>query len=252
VLGGFNGLDLRFNAALHKKIAGGVTRTYIWDGPQLAEERSGSGTIRYFEEPGIDQWLGRQETDASATYFVGDHLGNVTQHTNSSGTVTLARTYDPWGNLDSTSAATSGPAFTGREWDSETGLYYYRARYYYPSLGRFISEDPAGRDDGPNLYTYARGNPIAFVDPTGLKTLICGVFRTHRKPKPQAGSVMFGVCEMVGTCRSCVGGEKTIVAIKVQQFIEKDCPVFCAFIMEPEDPPDEPGVSMCIQYRGPW
>ena len=153
----------------YQKIAGAVTRTYVWDGQQLAEERSAAGTIRYFEGPGIDQWLGRQETDASATYFVGNHLGSVTQQTNSSGTVTLARTYDPWGNLDSTSTVTSGPAFTGRDWDSEIQAHYYRARYYDSKLGRFISEDPIGLGDGPNRYAYVHSNPVGRLDPHGLQ-----------------------------------------------------------------------------------
>lgn len=51
------------------------------------------------------------------------------QTTNASGSITLTRQYDPWGNLV-TGASTPGYAYTGREWDAETGLYYYRARYY--------------------------------------------------------------------------------------------------------------------------
>jgi RHS repeat-associated protein len=49
--------------------------------------------------------------------------------------------------------------------DPETGLYYNRNRYYNPALGRFMTPDPAGMIDGPNLYTYARNNPLRFVDP---------------------------------------------------------------------------------------
>lgn len=59
-------------------------------------------------------------------------------------------------------------AFTGREWDPETGLYYYRARYYDAKVGRFISEDPIGFDGGVNLYAYVYDNPVIFTDPTGL------------------------------------------------------------------------------------
>ena len=80
---------------------------------------------------------------------------------------TLTREYDPWGNLIQGSA-TSGYAFTGREWDSESGLYYYRARYYDPSVGRFISRDPAGLAAGPNLQAYVSNNSVNFIDPQGL------------------------------------------------------------------------------------
>ena len=60
--------------------------------------------------------------------------------------------------------------FTGREWDKETGLYYYRARYYDAKVGRFVSKDPIGLAGGDiNLYSYVGNNPVNFVDPWGLK-----------------------------------------------------------------------------------
>jgi len=59
--------------------------------------------------------------------------------------------------------------FTGREWDKETGLYYYRARYYDPMEGRFISKDPIGFKGGINLFAYTHNNPIRYRDPFGLE-----------------------------------------------------------------------------------
>jgi RHS repeat-associated protein len=64
-----------------------------------------------------------------------------------------------------------GHAFTGREWDPETGLYYYRARYYDSRIGRFISEDPIGFAGGANFYAYVENGPTNRVDPTGLEVL---------------------------------------------------------------------------------
>jgi RHS repeat-associated protein len=61
-----------------------------------------------------------------------------------------------------------GYAYTGREWDKETGLYYYRARYYDPMEGRFVSRDPIGYKGGTNLFSYTSNNPISYNDPTGL------------------------------------------------------------------------------------
>ncbi|HPC96152.1 MAG TPA: RHS repeat-associated core domain-containing protein [Sedimentisphaerales bacterium] len=60
--------------------------------------------------------------------------------------------------------------FTGREFDAETGLYYYRARYYNPTLGRFLQTDPIGYADGMNWYAYCRNNAVTSVDPFGTKT----------------------------------------------------------------------------------
>jgi RHS repeat-associated protein len=58
--------------------------------------------------------------------------------------------------------------FQGRELDPETGLYYYRARYYSPRLGRFISHDPMDYSDGVNMYQFVRGNPVRYTDPFGF------------------------------------------------------------------------------------
>ena len=59
--------------------------------------------------------------------------------------------------------------FTGREYDAETGLYYYRARYYSPDIGRFLQVDPFDYMDGSNVYKYVRNNPINLADPWGYK-----------------------------------------------------------------------------------
>src|SRR5262249_57332646 len=78
------------------------------------------------------------------------------------------RRYDAWGSLES-GATVGGPAFTGHEWDPESGLSYYRARYYDPKLGRFLSEDPIGFEGGDaNFYAYVFNNPTTWIDPSGL------------------------------------------------------------------------------------
>jgi RHS repeat-associated protein len=149
------------------KTTGSVTRTYVYDGSDILEERVSTGdVIRYVHGPAMDNVLARTINGASATYYATDHLGSVVHETDSTGAITLQREYDAWGELKQGLSA-SGFAFTGREWDAELALYYFRARYYEPSSGRFVSQDPSGMVDGPNLHAYAGGRPTVVTDPTG-------------------------------------------------------------------------------------
>jgi len=80
----------------------------------------------------------------------------------------LARHNDAWGNLEAGGSA-AGHAFTGREWDPDTQLHYYRARYYDATIGRFLSEDPIRHAKGDeNFYSYVRNDPTTWSDPFGL------------------------------------------------------------------------------------
>ena len=155
----YNGRGLRGN-----KIVGAASVTYIYEGNQVIEDRPSAGsTTRYVYGPGIDRPLA-QVIGGTTTYNVADHLGSVVRRTDSGGNPTLTREYDPWGN-PLQGAAASGYAFTGRDWDAETGLYYYRARYYSAPLGRFPSQDPVL---APNRYSYADNAPQLKTDPSGL------------------------------------------------------------------------------------
>jgi len=155
-----------------EKVAAGLTHQYIYDAEDIVEERitgSSSDTIRYHHGVGIDEPLARTNGSSVTTYYLADHLGSVVQETNASGAVALEREYDAWG-VATQGASASGYAFTGREWDAETGLAFYRARYYSPLAGRFLSDDSAGLIDGPNLSSYVRNRPTGAVDPTGNNT----------------------------------------------------------------------------------
>jgi RHS repeat-associated protein len=105
--------------------------------------------------------------DPAAQTIHADGLGSIIAMTDAAGNVTSRRQYDAWGNLE-VGADQPGYAFTGREWDPETQLYYYRARYYDPKIGRFISQDPIGFAGGVNLYPYVGNRPTTLSDPLGL------------------------------------------------------------------------------------
>jgi RHS repeat-associated protein len=90
--------------------------------------------------------------------------------TNSSGAAAETYTYDSFGKqIASAGSLTNSFRYTGREFDSETGLYYYRSRYYDPNVGRFMTEDSFKEVlRGLNFYAYVRNNPVAYTDPTGM------------------------------------------------------------------------------------
>jgi RHS repeat-associated protein len=150
-----------------EKVAGGVTRSYAYDGEDILRETAGSAAVKYVHGPGIDEPLASEDGGGVLRHVHADGLWSVVKVTGSTGSVTLTRQYDAWGKLEAGSS-TSGFAFTGREWDPETGLYYYRARYYGPKIGRFFSEDPIGYAAGPNWYTCVLNNPLIWIDPMGL------------------------------------------------------------------------------------
>lgn len=112
------------------------------------------------------------EADSSKAYYVTNGHGDVTEIRNASRGVVNSYEYDIWGNVIKQTGDLDNPfLYSGEYWDGTTKLQYLRARWYDPSIGRFISEDTyKGQVDNPlslNLYTYVYNNPLKYVDPTG-------------------------------------------------------------------------------------
>ncbi len=160
------------------KTVAGVTTRFLYDGDQLLAETDASGAIQasYVYGAGIDEPL-RLVRGATTSYYHADGLGSVTTLTDASGAVVERASYDVFGAVQLTNASgaiiptsTVGNRFlfTGREFDGETGLYYYRARYYSPTLGRFLQRDPVGYGPDTNLYRYVGNDPLRWTDPMGL------------------------------------------------------------------------------------
>jgi RHS repeat-associated protein len=120
---------------------------------------------------GFDEFFTRTDA-AGLRALLPDALGSIMALTDSAGVVQTEYTYAPFGATTVTGATSTNPyQFTGREHEA-TGLYYYRARYYHPTLSRFVPEDPLEFGGGdPNLYTYVHNNPMAWRDPLGLRTV---------------------------------------------------------------------------------
>jgi RHS repeat-associated protein len=159
-----------FGRRIHKSSASGTTN-YLYDGANNVEEVGSSGILfaRYAHGEDIDEPLVASRAGSSAFYEV-DGLGSVTSLTSIDGTISNNFAYDSFGNFNSMADPFLQPfRYTGRQWDSETGLYYYRERYYDTSTGRFLSEDPVGVGDGTSWFSYVGNNPTNFVDPSGLR-----------------------------------------------------------------------------------
>jgi len=154
---------------IFKQSASG-TVVYIYDGDALVEETDASGTptARYINSLGIDEPLAVVK-GVETNYYLADGLGSITSLTDDSGNIAASYVYDSFGNLSGFTGMNSNTVkYAGREFDSETGLYFYRARYYDPTIGRFISADPAGPPSGLNYYTYVNNSPVNDRDPSGM------------------------------------------------------------------------------------
>jgi RHS repeat-associated protein len=101
-----------------------------------------------------------------------NHLGSVTELLDADGGIAKTYRYDAFGNSTVTEPPGNWPGFTytGREYHPRSGLYYYRARWYDPELGRFLTQDPIGHLGGVNLYAYVGNDPVGRTDPLGLLT----------------------------------------------------------------------------------
>jgi RHS repeat-associated protein len=159
------------NRRIGKRIDGAVIERYVYDGSDIALVFDGAGvqTHRYLHGTGIDTVLAN-ERGGAVVWALADNQGTVRDVVDGNGTILNHVTYDSFGRV----VAQTNPAvefrygYTGREQDGETGLDYYRARYYDAGVGRFIGEDPLGFGGGHgNLTRYVGNSPTNFTDPSG-------------------------------------------------------------------------------------
>lgn len=155
----------------------GVTTRYYYDGANIIAEGTVAvnGTVslksRYLRAG--TQLVSKEDNTGLKGYYLQNGHGDVVELRNTAGNVLASYTYDIWGNslTVNESGMTSLFRYSGELWDSTVSLQYLRARWYDPSIGRFISEDTfEGQIDNPlslNLYAYVNNNPILYTDPSG-------------------------------------------------------------------------------------
>lgn len=134
----------------------------------MQELQNGSPSANILTALRTDEYFARTDSSGAAN-FLADAFGSTLALTNSSGSLTTQYSYDPFGKVTVSGQTSANPyQFTGRENDG-TGLYYYRFRYYHPTLQRFTKQDPNEFGGGDaNLYAYVFNSPLNFVDPLGL------------------------------------------------------------------------------------
>jgi len=145
------------------------TTDYLFDGTSLIEELANSGNVlaRYTQSAWMDQPLSELRS-GTTSYYEADGLTSITSLSSSTGVLANTYSYDSYGKLTASTGTLPNPfRYTAREFDPETGVYEYRARYYDQGVGRFLSEDPKQFKVGVNFYDYVRNNPANFRDPLG-------------------------------------------------------------------------------------
>jgi RHS repeat-associated protein len=158
------------------------TTNFYYSGHQVIEERDGSDQVtrQLIYGNGIDEVIRVDKytgTTSTPYYFHINEIGSITAVTDANGNIVERVYYDIYGiptfkdaagNVIPKSSIGNNILFQGREYDPELNLYYFRARYYDPIMGRFLSTDPMGYADSMNLYQAFNMNPYNFADPFGL------------------------------------------------------------------------------------
>jgi RHS repeat-associated protein len=151
-----------------QKDVGGTKTRFIYNGAQrIAEYNGTSGSLitRFVYAKGLDEPVVEVTSAGTKSYFHRDRQGSIIAKTDNTGAVTQRNEYGPFGESSALSGISFG--YTGQRYDSESGLYFYKTRYYSPVIGRFLQPDTISYGDGLNMYAYVNNQPMDTVDLLG-------------------------------------------------------------------------------------
>jgi RHS repeat-associated protein len=230
------------------------TVNYLYDGKErganVIEEVDNAGNVlarytqnaRYRTVQPIDEPLAMQRAGATS-YYQQDALESVTSLSNSSGVLANTYTYDSFGKTTASTGTLTNPfQYTGRDYDPEIGVRYYRARYYDENIGRFLNEDPIQFGAGTNFFAYVANNPINRIDPSGLSP--AGM----KCPCAIEAGLIRGIACVYGC--ACPDGSSRITIVKCRltdPYANKVCPLTYSITVRAGSvvDPDKPAPGFC-------
>ena len=240
----YDGDDLRVNKTVKKSdnaYKEEITN-YLYDRQNVILETDAAGNIKTRYIKGIN-YIASLDSENKETYFLFNGHGDTVQTVNEAGEVQNRYDYDIWGNPTLTiEVKANAIRYAGEYIDTETGLYYLRARYYDPYVGRFISEDSYfGEDENPlslNRYTYCHNDPIQFVDPSGHSESIDKFLSVGDQERVQKLGQDYAAAKKKGNIKAMDDAHRAAAAIRASVFGDKYVDTYKYRTPEPDQNPN--------------
>ena len=207
----------------------GGTVYHAYDGIHCVADLALDGTLlrSYMWGVGIDNLLAvtLYGDSTNTLYAVTDPLGTVHALVGTNGVPAVTYAYDSWGNLLSVSGdetlASLRFTWQGREYSRATALYNFRARWYDPAAGRWLSKDPIGLEGGLNLYEAFGNNPVCFRDPEGRDAAVVLTFGDMFLPGEFSAVVAEGGAILSASAVLATGVTSFYLGTKLNEILDK-------------------------------